>query len=160
MRRWIRSLAVVAGATALGLGFSIASGPLHFWPHDGGASLCTSTAQGERILVGDFFTAPAFSVTVTAVRLADARGITLERSWLVPEGTVGAAEYSTSDWQGKPEAAVTTVAPDEQVNVVGLLLRTSTGAGRARAMVVDYTIAGIPFTETLGIDVTLKDSCL
>jgi hypothetical protein len=148
MQRWVRSLAVVAGATAVGLGFSLASGPLHFFPHEGGASVCTPTARGERIVVGDFFTTPAVAVTVT-----------VERSWLTPEGTVGAIEYSAAAWQGRPESAGTALDPHQQVNVVGLLHRTSDGAGTARAMVVDYTIAGVPFTETLGIDFTLKDSC-
>lgn len=160
MRRALRSLAVSAAFAVAGAGFAVAAGPLQFWPHEGGALNCASRPASTGVLFGDNFTAPNVPVTITDVHLSSSDGMVLEDAWAASyaESAIGTADYS-AEWDSRPRAAGLELQPGEQVNVVGLLRRQTDDVARSGPMVVDYTIWGIPFTETLGIRMVLADDC-
>ncbi|MGK5682729.1 hypothetical protein [Actinoplanes sp. URMC 104] len=107
---------------------------------------CVRAPEGADMVIGDVVRAPADAdLVVQKISLADARGVTTGKAFLVPLGSgrtpISTAVYppaANSTWASRMPAENATVRAGEEANLLLVINRSGPLDGSAAGMRIDY----------------------
>ena len=162
---------VAAGLTVLGTCILVScataasQGPLVFG--DGSSrALCVNPLPGETYLVGEVLEAPLDTeLVIERVSLIDAVSISLVEASVVrivnetAIGSLSRAPSTLKQWRERDDAAGHTLVGGESANLVVVIKRSGTSAGRAAALQVDYLAGDTHYSKRGSQSIAVADHC-
>jgi len=159
----LRVVACLSSALFLaGCGGQQRSGSIDFGGDPG--QVCTSTAQGEDILLGEVLTPLTEEITIESVTLVEASGVTIDGAYILPitGDVIGTSVFPPSantSWADKEPAEGATLSADVPVNLVLHITRDSKDSASLESITIEYIQRGSSHSDQGSTSYSLQDSC-
>lgn len=120
--------------------------------------------RGEKVTFGDVFSIPGTApAKLTALRLAEPQGLSLEASYILPpdDGYIGAAGYppKIKTWDQREEVAGALIEPGGEQSFALVVAPTGDGTHTADGFIVTYEIDGKTYENQNFVAFEVQKNC-